>query len=76
MKTQIASAIHGPRSAINLGLLPYQADRGAPLHTAQHPAANPSRFQIGLSARQTGNDHTATFEAVVDSIHNQAVAKP
>lgn len=42
------------------GLLPYQAAF----------AANPSRFKIGLWARQTGKDHTATFEAVVDSIRN------
>ena len=39
-----------------LGLLPYQADF----------AANTARFKIGLWARQTGKDHTATAEAVID----------
>ena len=37
-----------------LGLLPYQSAF----------AANPARFKIGLWARQTGKDHTATAEAV------------
>ena len=37
-------------------LLPYQAAF----------AANTSRFKIGLWARQTGKDHTATAEAVLD----------
>src|SRR5678816_2901901 len=43
-----------------LRLLPYQAAF----------AANPSRFKIGLWARQTGKDHTCTFEAVADSIRH------
>src|SRR5688572_22158109 len=43
-----------------LHLLPYQADF----------AANPSRFKIGLWARQTGKDHTATAEAVLDCMQN------
>jgi phage FluMu gp28-like protein len=42
------------------GLLPYQSAF----------AANKSRFKIGLWARQTGKDHTCTFEAVVDSLRN------
>jgi hypothetical protein len=37
-------------------LLPYQSAF----------AANRSRFKIGLWARQTGKDHTATAEAVMD----------
>src|SRR5438045_189218 len=44
----------------NYGLLPYQSAF----------AANKARFKIGLWARQTGKDHTCTFEAVVDSIRN------
>src|SRR5688572_30564615 len=43
-----------------LHLLPYQANF----------AANNSRFKIGLWARQTGKDHTATAEAVLDCFHN------
>jgi phage FluMu gp28-like protein len=43
-----------------LHLLPYQADF----------AANTARFKIGLWARQTGKDHTATAEAVLDCLHN------
>src|SRR5688572_4383736 len=43
-----------------LHLLPYQADF----------AANFARFKIGLWARQTGKDHTATAEAVLDCYHN------
>jgi phage FluMu gp28-like protein len=39
-----------------LGLLPYQSAF----------AANAARFKIGLWARQTGKDHTATAEAVID----------
>ena len=38
-----------------LELLPYQEDF----------AANTARFKIGLWARQTGKDHTATAEAVI-----------
>ena len=52
-----------PKPPANYGLLPYQSAF----------AANPSRFKIGLWARQTGKDHTATFEAVVDSIRNPGV---
>src|SRR5262245_23391615 len=33
-------------------------------------ATNKSRFKSGLWARQTGKDHTCTFEAVADSIRN------
>jgi phage FluMu gp28-like protein len=43
-----------------LGLLPYQADF----------AANTARFKIGLWARQTGKDHTASAEAVLDCLHH------
>src|SRR5687768_16712301 len=43
-----------------LGLLSYQSAF----------AANSSRFKIGLWARQTGKDHTATAEAVLDCLHN------
>jgi phage FluMu gp28-like protein len=43
-----------------LHLLPYQAAF----------AANPARFKIGLWARQTGKDHTATAEAVIDCLEN------
>ena len=43
-----------------LELLPYQAAF----------AANSSRFKIGLWARQTGKDHTATAEAVLDCMQN------
>src|ERR1700752_506487 len=42
------------------GLLPYQAAF----------AANTSRFKLGLWARQTGKDHTAAAEAVVDCLRN------
>src|SRR5688500_16375925 len=42
------------------GLLPYQSDF----------AANRSRFKIGLWARQTGKDHTAATEAVLDCMHH------
>jgi phage FluMu gp28-like protein len=42
------------------GLLRYQADF----------AANTSRFKIGLWARQTGKDHTAAAEAVLDCFLN------
>jgi DNA invertase Pin-like site-specific DNA recombinase len=45
---------------VNLGLLPYQAAF----------AANTARFKIGLWARQTGKDHTATAEAVLDCYQN------
>src|SRR5262245_17050306 len=48
------------KSPERYGLLPYQSAF----------AANPARFKIGLWARQTGKDHTCTFEAVVDSIRN------
>ena len=41
-----------------LELLPYQAAF----------AANTARFKIGLWARQTGKDHTATAEAVLDCL--------
>src|SRR5262249_5354277 len=43
----------------DLDLLPYQAAF----------AANPSRFKIGLWARQTGKDHTTAAEAVLDCLH-------
>src|SRR5687768_11792575 len=43
-----------------LELLPYQAAF----------AANTARFKIGLWARQTGKDHTATAEAVLDCLHH------
>src|SRR6187551_1829400 len=43
-----------------LHLLPYQSDF----------AANTARFKIGLWARQTGKDHTATAEAVLDCLHH------
>jgi phage FluMu gp28-like protein len=43
-----------------LKLLPYQSAF----------AANRSRFKIGLWARQTGKDHTATAEAVADCYQN------
>ena len=43
-----------------LHLLPYQAAF----------AANTARFKIGLWARQTGKDHTAAAEAVVDCMHH------
>jgi phage FluMu gp28-like protein len=43
-----------------LELLPYQAAF----------AANTARFKIGLWARQTGKDHTATAEAVLDCLQN------
>jgi phage FluMu gp28-like protein len=43
-----------------LKLLPYQSAF----------AANKSRFKIGLWARQTGKDHTATAEAVADCYRN------
>src|SRR5215213_532692 len=43
-----------------LGLLSYQSAF----------AANTSRFKIGLWARQTGKDHTAAAEAVIDCLHN------
>ena len=43
-----------------LDFLPYQADF----------AANTARFKIGLWARQTGKDHTATAEAVLDCLHH------
>jgi len=43
-----------------LELLPYQAAF----------AANSSRFKIGLWARQTGKDHTASAEAVLDCMQN------
>src|SRR5687767_14639248 len=43
-----------------LQLLPYQSAF----------AANPSRFKIGLWARQTGKDHTATAEAIIDCLFN------
>src|SRR5688500_18101473 len=49
-----------PESVHELHLLPYQSDF----------AANPARFKIGLWARQTGKDHTATAEAVLDCYHN------
>ena len=55
-----------PKPPANYGLLPYQSAF----------AANLSRFKIGLWARQTGKDHTATFEAVVDSIRNSATSAP
>lgn len=41
-----------------IGLLPYQAAF----------AANTARFKIRLWARQTGKDHTATAEAVLDCL--------
>ena len=43
-----------------LRLLPYQSAF----------AANTSRFKIGLWARQTGKDHTAAAEAVIDCLFN------
>src|SRR6476469_87240 len=43
-----------------LELLPYQSAF----------AANNSRFKIGLWARQTGKDHTATAEAVIDCLQH------
>ena len=43
-----------------LNLFPYQSAF----------AANQSRFKIGLWARQTGKDHTATAEAVIDCLQN------
>jgi hypothetical protein len=48
------------KNSPDCGLLPYQSAF----------AAYPSRFKIGLWGRQTGKDHTATFEAVVDSFRN------
>ncbi len=48
------------RTIAELKLLPYQSAF----------AANRSRFKIGLWARQTGKDHTATAEAVVDCYQN------
>src|SRR4051812_3666319 len=44
----------------HLGLLPYQSAF----------AANTARFKIGLWARQTGKDHTATAEAVLDCLQH------
>src|SRR4051794_23300631 len=44
----------------HLDLLPYQSAF----------AANPSRFKIGLWVRQTGKDHTATAEAVIDCLQH------
>jgi len=44
----------------HLELLPYQSAF----------AANNSRFKIGLWARQTGKDHTASAEAVIDCLYN------
>ena len=44
------------KTIAELKLLPYQSAF----------AANRSRFKIGLWARQTGKDHTATAEAVMD----------
>lgn len=44
----------------HLDLLPYQSAF----------AANTARFKIGLWARQTGKDHTATAEAVWDCLEN------
>src|SRR6476620_3495038 len=44
-----------------LGLLPYQSAF----------AANDSRFKIGLWARQTGKDHTAAAEAVLDCLYHR-----
>src|SRR5688572_4542970 len=49
-----------PDAIDQLAFLPYQADF----------AANPARFKIGLWARQTGKDHTATAEAVIDCLQN------
>ena len=49
-----------PDSMDRLYLLPYQSAF----------AANTARFKIGLWARQTGKDHTATAEAVLDCLHN------
>ena len=43
-----------------LQLLPYQSAF----------AANDSRFKIGLWARQTGKDHTASAEAVIDCLYH------
>ena len=48
------------KTIAELNLLPYQSAF----------AANGSRFKIGLWARQTGKDHTATAEAVVDCYQN------
>src|SRR5688500_13186203 len=48
------------KTIAEMKLLPYQ--------TAF--AANTSRFKIGLWARQTGKNHTATAEAVLDCSHN------
>ncbi|MGZ8921517.1 MAG: terminase large subunit domain-containing protein, partial [Limisphaerales bacterium] len=48
------------KTIAELKLLPYQSAF----------AANRSRFKIGLWARQTGKDHTATAEAVMDCYHN------
>jgi phage FluMu gp28-like protein len=45
-----------------IGLLPYQSAF----------AANDARFKIGLWARQTGKDHTAAAEAVLDCLHHRA----
>ena len=52
-----------PKPPANYGLLPYQSAF----------ATNSARFKIGLWARHTGKDHTATFEAVVDSIRNPGI---
>jgi phage FluMu gp28-like protein len=60
--------IRNPKSEIpnkesllsSLSLLPYQSAF----------AANDARFKIGLWARQTGKDHTATAEAVIDCLYN------
>jgi phage FluMu gp28-like protein len=49
-----------PHSIDTLELLPYQSAF----------AANTARFKIGLWARQTGKDHTATAEAVLDCYNN------
>src|SRR5437764_8748990 len=49
-----------PTIFAKLGLLPYQSAF----------AANNSRFKIGLWARQTGKDHTAAAEAVLDCLYH------
>src|ERR1051325_11442171 len=59
----MSTKIPQPKPPANYGLLPYQSAF----------ATNPARFKIGLWARQTGKDHTATFEAVVDSIRHPGI---
>ena len=56
----MTSIIHPANLYSRLRLLPYQSAF----------AANPSRFKIGLWARQTGKDHTAAAEAVIDCLYH------